>query len=95
MAQSVRRLEQARYLERRANRSDGRSQLIVIIERGKAVLPVAADAGDAIEKRWADLTSPEELETLRHLLHHLLDRIGEADREAASRMTSIGESPLD
>jgi hypothetical protein len=56
---------------------------------------VAAGAGDRIEDRWAELTSPEEFETLRTLLHRLLDQIGQADHDAADRLTSIDESQLD
>jgi DNA-binding MarR family transcriptional regulator len=95
MAQSVDQLEQAGYLERRPNPRDGRSRLVVLTERGRALQPVAAGAGDEIEKRWAELTSPEEFETLRDLLHRLLDRIGQADPDAADRLTSIDESRLD
>lgn len=95
MAQSVDQLERAGYLERRPNPSDGRSRLVVLTERGQAVQPVAAGAGDLIENRWSQLTSPEEFETLRELLHRLLDRIGQADREAAARLTSIDACPLD
>jgi DNA-binding MarR family transcriptional regulator len=95
MAQSVDQLEQAGYLERRPNPRDGRSRLIVLTERGKAVQPVAAGAGDMIEQRWAQMTSPEEFETLRDLLHRLLDRIGQTDRDAADRLTSVDESRLD
>jgi DNA-binding MarR family transcriptional regulator len=95
MAQSVGRLEQAGYLQRHPNPSDRRSQLIMLTERGKAVQPAAAAAGNAIEGRWAQLTSPEELEALRDLLHHLLCRIGQQDRDAADRLTSIEERPLD
>lgn len=95
MAQTVDQLERAGYLERRPNPRDGRSRLVVLTERGRAVQPLAAGAGDLIEKRWAELTSPEEFETLRALLHRLLDRIGQADPEAADRLTSIDESRLD
>jgi DNA-binding MarR family transcriptional regulator len=95
MAQSVDQLERAGYVERRPNPRDGRSRLIVLTERGRAVQPLAAGAGDLIEKRWADLTSPEEFETLHTLLRHLLDRIGEADPNAADRLTSIDEDRLD
>jgi DNA-binding MarR family transcriptional regulator len=95
MAQSVDQLERAGYLERRPNPRDGRSRLIVLTERGTAVQPLAASAGDMIEKRWAELTSPQEFETLHTLLHHLLDRIGEADPSAADRLTSIDEDRLD
>jgi len=95
MAQTVDQLEEAGYLERRPNPRDGRSRLIMLTERGKAVQPVAAGAGDLIEQRWARLTSPEEFETLRALLHHLLNRIGQADPAANNRLTSIDDSPLD
>jgi DNA-binding MarR family transcriptional regulator len=94
MAQSVDQLERAGYLERRPNPQDGRSRLIVLTERGRAVQPVAAGAGDRIEQRWAELTSPEEFETLRDLLHRLLDRIGQADPQAAHRLTSIDDDQL-
>lgn len=94
MAQSVDQLEQAGYLERRPNPRDGRSRLIVLTERGKAAQPLAAGAGDVIEDRWAQLTSPEEFETLRDLLHRLLSRISAADG-AGNRLTSIDETPAD
>lgn len=95
MAQSVDQLEQAGYLERRPNPRDGRSRLIVLTERGKAAQPLAAGAGDIIEQHWAQLTSPEEFETLRGLLHRLLDRIGQTEPGAAERLTSVDESRLD
>jgi DNA-binding MarR family transcriptional regulator len=95
MAQSVDQLEQAGYLQRRPNPRDGRSRLVVLTERGRAVQPLAAGAGDVIEKRWAQLTSPEEFETLRNLLHHLLDRIGQTEHDAADRLASIDDSRLD
>jgi DNA-binding MarR family transcriptional regulator len=95
MAQSVAQLEATGYLTRRPNPRDGRSRLILLTERGKAVQPVAAGAGDRIEQRWAELTSPEDFETLRALLHRLLDRIGEADPAAAGRLTSIDGDGLD
>ncbi|TDE59667.1 MarR family transcriptional regulator [Nonomuraea mesophila] len=95
MAQSVDQLERAGYLERHPNPHDARSRLVVLTERGKAVQPLAAGAGDLIEQRWAELTSPEDFETLRALLHRLLDRIREADPDAAARLTSIDRSRPD
>lgn len=95
MAQSVDQLERGGYLERVPNPRDGRSRLVVLTERGRAVQPVTAGAGDRIEERWAELTSPEEFETLRALLHRLLARIGEADPDAAVRLTSVDEDRLD
>lgn len=95
MAQSVDQLERAGYLERRPNPRDARSRLIVLTERGRAVQPTAAGAGDRIERHWAELTSPEDFEALHTLLNRLLNRIGEADPDAAGRLTSISESQLD
>jgi DNA-binding MarR family transcriptional regulator len=95
MAQSVDQLERAGYLERRPNPRDGRSRLVVLTERGRAVRPAASGAGDRIERRWAELTSPEDFDALYTLLHRLLDRIGEADPDAAARLTSIDESRLE
>ncbi|MGP3936849.1 MarR family transcriptional regulator [Nonomuraea sp. KM88] len=95
MAQSVDQLERAGYLERLPNPRDARSRLIVLTERGRAVQPLAAGAGDRIEERWAELTSPEDFEALRALLHRLLNRIGEADPDAADRLSSIDRSRLD
>jgi len=95
MAQSVDRLERDGYLERHPNPRDGRSRLIVLTERGQAVQPVAARAANRIEERWAELTSPEEFETLHALLHRLLHRIGEADPDAAARLISIDRDRLD
>ncbi|MEO3796899.1 MarR family transcriptional regulator [Nonomuraea sp. B10E15] len=95
MAQSVDQLERAGYLERLPNPRDARSRLIVLTERGRAVQPLAAGAGDRIEERWAELTSPEDFEALRALLHRLLNRIGEADPDAADRLSSVDRSRLD
>lgn len=89
MAQSVEQLESAGYLERRPNARDGRSRLVFLTDRGKTVQPAVAAAGDLIEQRWQELTSPDEVETLRHLLRHLLRRIAAADSAAADR---LGES---
>ncbi|MFB4303554.1 MarR family winged helix-turn-helix transcriptional regulator [Actinomadura sp. NTSP31] len=95
MAQSVDQLERAGYLERRPNPRDGRSRLVVLTERGRAVQPVAAGAGDRIEQRWAELTGPEDFDALHARLNHLLNRISEADPDAAERLTSIDASRLD
>jgi DNA-binding MarR family transcriptional regulator len=89
MAQSVDQLEACGYLQRRSNPQDGRSRLIFLTARGAAARPAAANAGDHIEQQWAQLTSPEELEQLRDLLHRLLKRLGETDPAAAERLAAI------
>jgi DNA-binding MarR family transcriptional regulator len=74
----------AGYLERRPNPRDARSRLIFLTERGAAARPVAMKAGDRAEERWAQLTSPEEIETIRRNLQHLLERITEHEGVAGS-----------
>ncbi|GAA3290690.1 hypothetical protein GCM10020218_061910 [Dactylosporangium vinaceum] len=85
MAHAVDQLERAGYLQRRPNPQDGRSRLVFLTERGAA----ANTAGNATEQRGAELTSPEEVEQLRSLLHRLLTRIGDADPEARERLAMI------
>ena len=75
MAEAVDQLVRAGYLERRPNPRDARSRLIFLTERGNAARPIAATAGDRVEERWAELTSPEEIESLRSRLVHLVQQI--------------------
>jgi DNA-binding MarR family transcriptional regulator len=72
MAEAVQQLERMGYVERHANPGDRRSRLVFLTERGTAVKPVTHATAARVEERWAQLTSPEELETLRASLLHLL-----------------------
>jgi hypothetical protein len=54
---------------------DRRSQLVVLTERGASVKPVTYATAARVEERWAQLTSPEELEALRASLLHLLTEL--------------------
>jgi DNA-binding MarR family transcriptional regulator len=72
MAQAVEELERLGYVERRPNPHDRRSRLVFLTERGAAVKPVTHDTAARVEQRWAELTSPEELEALRATLLHLV-----------------------
>jgi len=78
MAEAVDQLVRAGYLERRPNPHDARSRLIFLTERGKAARPIAVTAGDRVEEHWARLTSPEEIESLRSRLLHLVQQIKQA-----------------
>jgi DNA-binding MarR family transcriptional regulator len=78
MAEAVDQLVRAGYLERRPNPHDARSRLIFLTGRGKAARPIAATAGDRVEEHWAELTSPEEIESLRSRLLHLVQQIKHA-----------------
>jgi DNA-binding MarR family transcriptional regulator len=75
MAQAIEQLEQMGYVERRPNPSDRRSRLVFLTERGAAVKPVTHATAARVEERWAELTSPEELEALRASLLNLLTRL--------------------
>jgi DNA-binding MarR family transcriptional regulator len=72
MAQAVDRLERTGYVERRPDPRDRRSQLVFLTGRGASVPPVTHAAAARVEERWAQLTSPEELDALRASLLRLL-----------------------
>ena len=76
MTQAVEQLERAGYVERRPNPRDRRSRLVFLTERGASVPPVTHAAAEGVEGRWAELTSPEELEALRRSLLRLLGQLG-------------------
>ena len=75
MAEAVDQLERMGYVERRANPRDRRSRLVFPTERAEAVKPVTHATAERVEKRWAQLTSPAELEALRGSLLHLLTEL--------------------
>jgi DNA-binding MarR family transcriptional regulator len=75
MAQAVDQLERLGYVERRPNPSDRRSRLVFLTARGASVKPVTHATAARVEERWAELTSPEELEALRASLLHLLTEL--------------------
>jgi DNA-binding MarR family transcriptional regulator len=80
MAQAVEQLEHMGYVERRPNPRDRRSRLVFLTERGESVRPVTHATAARVEERWAELTSPEELEALRASLHRLLMQLRALDR---------------
>src|SRR5829696_4218108 len=75
MAQAVDQLERMGYVERRPNPRDRRSRLVFLTERGASVKPVTHATAAHVEERWAELTSPQELEALRASLLHLLTEL--------------------
>jgi DNA-binding MarR family transcriptional regulator len=75
MAQAVEQLEDMGYVERRPNPRDRRSRLVFLTERGASAKPVTHATAARVEQDWAGLTSPEELETLRATLLHLLAKL--------------------
>jgi DNA-binding MarR family transcriptional regulator len=77
MGQAVEQLERLGYVERRDDPADRRARRVFLTARGKAVRPVGAAAGRAVEQRWAQLTSPEDIEALRALLVRVLAALDE------------------
>ena len=75
MAQAVDQLERTGYVERRPNPNDRRSRLVFLTRRGKSVPPVTHAAAKRVEQRWAELTSPEDVEALRAALLRLLNEL--------------------
>ncbi len=75
MAQAVDQLERTGYVERRPNPNDRRSRLVFLTRRGKSVPPVTHAAAERVEQRWAELTSPEDVEALRAALLRLLNEL--------------------
>jgi DNA-binding MarR family transcriptional regulator len=75
MAQAVDQLERTGYVERRPNPRDRRSRLVFLTERGTSVTPVTHAAAARVEERWAELTSPQELEALRASLLSLVTKL--------------------
>jgi DNA-binding MarR family transcriptional regulator len=75
MSQAVDQLERKGYVERRPNPRDRRSRLVFLTERGAAVKPVTHATAARVEERWAELTSPEDVEALRASLLRLLNQL--------------------
>jgi DNA-binding MarR family transcriptional regulator len=75
MAEAVEQLERAGYVERRPDPRDRRAQLVFLTPRGQAVRPVAVAAGTRVERHWAELTSSEEIESLRRSMIGLLTKL--------------------
>lgn len=93
MAQAVEELEQLGYVERRPDPSDRRARLVFLTPRGESVRPVAIAAGRRVEARWAELTSPQQIESLRHSLQALLTQVKndiDADATPGKRTRETG-----
>lgn len=80
MAQAVDQLERSGYVERGPNPRDQRSRLVFLTERGASVPPVTHAAAERVERYWAELTSPRELEKLRASLAGLLTQLRDKER---------------
>jgi DNA-binding MarR family transcriptional regulator len=81
LSRLIDRIERAGYLERRTCEDDGRGQMVVITERGKAIRrkmwPVYARAIDAAV---GQKLSAKQAESLNDLLGRLIERNGAEDQ---------------
>ena len=82
MGEAVERLERSGYVERQPNPLDARSRLVFLTKPGRAVRPVAQRAGSRAEAQWAQLTSVDEVESLRSALLRLVKALS---RETSDR----------
>ncbi|MDO8484462.1 MAG: MarR family transcriptional regulator [Candidatus Limnocylindrales bacterium] len=73
MAELVDELQQAGYLERRPDPSDGRAKLIRPTRKGRRVLAQALRAVEEIERGYAEAVGPERFDALAATLQDLLD----------------------
>jgi len=84
MAQAVEELERGGYVERRPDPADRRARLVFLTNKGRSVQPVAVAAGQRVDEKWADVTSPAQIEDLRHALQKLLTQLDERLEDAAT-----------
>jgi len=54
--------------------------LVLLTARGRAVRPIGSTAGRRVEEHWADLTSPETVETMRATMRQLIEALDGPDR---------------
>lgn len=88
MREAVEQLERAGYVELRPNPRDGRSRLVFLTPRGQAARPAAKAAGDRAEAYWAQLTSPDEVESVRSGLLRLVQAIDAASPQPPEESTA-------
>jgi DNA-binding MarR family transcriptional regulator len=82
MTQTVEELEKLGYVERRPDPNDKRGRLVFLTERGRKVSPIARAAGKLVDQHWAELTSSEEIETLRKALRSVLAATARKDEDS-------------
>lgn len=82
MTQTVEELEKLDYVERRPDPNDKRGRLVFLTERGRKVSPIARAAGKLVDQHWAELTSSEEIETLRKALRSVLAATARRDEDS-------------
>lgn len=93
MAELVDELQQADYVERRPDPSDGRAKLISPTRKGRRVLAEALRAVDDIERGYAEAVGAERFDALVSTLQALLDAQPRGNK--AERRRSTGSDDLE
>ncbi|MED5017993.1 MarR family transcriptional regulator [Paenibacillus chibensis] len=70
-------LEEHNYVIRRPHPSDGRGKLVVLTERGWALLKAKEKIYNSIEQRWGTLIGPDHLNAMRSDLKRIIQTAGE------------------
>lgn len=79
MGYLVQHLEARGYVERMADPTDGRAQLVRLTGRGRAAVQTVRDVVRATEAAWAERIGHERLEELRAILRDLAAALREGD----------------
>ncbi|MCJ8011787.1 MarR family transcriptional regulator [Paenibacillus sp. KQZ6P-2] len=72
-------LEERGYVIRRPHPSDGRGKLVVLTERGWALIKAKESIYMNIENRWGGIIGPNHLNTMRSDLKQIIQFVGEED----------------
>ncbi|MWV45638.1 MarR family transcriptional regulator [Paenibacillus sp. HJL G12] len=72
-------LEERGYVIRRPHPSDGRGKLVVLTERGWALLKAKESIYSKIENRWGGIIGPDRLNMMRSDLKQIIQSVGEGE----------------
>lgn len=76
---TVRRLEQAGYLERVSDPNDKRSRLLYLSEQGEVLMPELTENFNAINERMFSKLDPYEIKTLESLYKKMIQGLERSD----------------
>ena len=80
-------LEDHGYVIRKPHPSDGRGKLVVLTERGWALIKAKEGIYTKIEHRWGEIIGPDHLNMIRSDLKQIIQSISEGDMSQKLRPT--------
>ncbi|MDR0268531.1 MarR family transcriptional regulator [Paenibacillus sp.] len=72
-------LEERGYVARKPHPSDGRGKLVVLTERGQAVIKAKESTYAKIERKWGEIVGPDRLNMMRSDLKRIIESVNEGD----------------